>query len=460
MSNLLHELFPDLTPEEIALFESAPVGLLAIDGNIDMSSGLSFDDKRFVDTRHARGSHFRDTFFARLGYKSGVLRPKTKQHLLFIGHVGCGKSSELTHLSAELHAPDLYWVVRTDVNDLLDINDLKYYDVWLAFAKEIIDAINQHNQNQPQQPITIPEAEYGKLRDWLTTLVHEEVDLKELTAHVETAAQLGGMLPYLGGLLAKLTSGIKAGKTYRDILRKELNKTYSEFVSALNTFLAAVNNAVREAKQGQGLLLVVDGLDRLQRADWHEFFVGNVNQLVSVNINAVYTAPMALKASGETPKLFQQIVMPMVKLKNFDTGEDFIPGYQALRRLVLLRANYRAFASAAALDKLIEYSGGHLRDLLSLLSAACIEADDILIDLPAVDWAIKSVATGFRDWLKPKDYVLLKQIDQQPVNHGLEEDMSHLIDRGALLEYNEGSWRQSHPCIRTLAGYKHAQATG
>lgn len=459
MPNLLtpSALF-SLRPGEEASFENAPVKLLDIDRKIDLRSSLAADDERFVDTLAARGEQFRNKFFRNLGYdeRNNDFSPIDNQHLLFIGHIGCGKSTELARLTQQLSGPDKYWVIRADITALLDTNDLKYYEVWLAIAKQVIDSVVDFNKANPDSRINVPEPEYGQLRDWLTTVTREKTELRELTANLETSAQLGGTLPFLGGLLAKLTSSVKAGSTYREIVRSELNKGYSEFIQALNTFLASVTLAIARAGRGRGLLLVIDGLDRLKHDDWRDFFVRNVNQLLSVKTNVVYTAPMALKASGELPSQFKHIVMPMIKLFDITTRTPFPPGYEALRRLVLLRANYRVFSSLADLDKLIEYSGGHLRGLLQLLSYACIEADDEFIDGPTVERAIKSLAGNYRDWLKPEHYRVLFEVDQVPENTGRTDLMTELVDRSALLEYNEGSWRLCHPAIRTLTGYQRA----
>ncbi len=446
-------------PTPDAGLEQAPLKILEISRQIDLQNSLAQDDIRFVNTLEARGNSFRRKFLRSLGYdeQTGDFSPLENQHLLFVGHVGCGKSTELTRLTRELEGPERYWVVRADITELLDPNDLKYYEVWLAFAKQVIGSIVVYNEAHPSAPLPLPEAQYGALRDWLNRVVTEQTQLRELTAQLDTSAQIGGALPFLGALLAKFTSSVKAGSTYREIIRTELNKGYSEFIAALNTFLAAVRHAIQTAHLGRGLLLVIDGLDRLKHDDWRDFFVNNVSQLTSVQAHVVYTAPMALKASGDLPNQFRHIVLPMVKLKDFDQGTPIEAGYKALRHLVLLRANYQAFESQTVLDRLIEYSGGHLRGLLQLLSYACIEADGALIDEAAVEQAIKSLASSYRDWLKPAHYALLRQVDDNPINEGLAEDMSALIDRGALLEYNEGSWRQSHPCIRTLPGYKHAK---
>jgi len=56
-------------------------------------------------------------------------------------------------------------------------------------------------------------------------------------------------------------------------------------------------------------------------------------------------------------------------------------------------------------------------------------------------------------FLKPADYVLLNTIDRHPADGGNDEQAQELLHRLALLQYNDGTWRRSHPVVRTLEGY-------
>jgi hypothetical protein len=51
---------------------------------------------------------------------------------------------------------------------------------------------------------------------------------------------------------------------------------------------------------------------------------------------------------------------------------------------------------------------------------------------------------------------LLKAIDNNPAHSGNDERAQELLHRLALLQYNDGTWRRSHPVVRTLEGYETA----
>ena len=126
-----------------------------------------------------------------------------------------------------------------------------------------------------------------------------------------------------------------------------------------------------------------------------------------------------------------------------------------MRELLLRRADRSLFASDAEIDRLVEFSGGHPRELLRLLKLCCEFADDG-IDAAVVERAIAQLASDYRYFLKPADYALLKAIDTDPAQGGNDEQAQQLLHRLALLQYNDGTWRCSHPVVRTLEGYRIA----
>ena len=49
-------------------------------------------------------------------------------------------------------------------------------------------------------------------------------------------------------------------------------------------------------------------------------------------------------------------------------------------------------------------------------------------------------------------------LHRNPLDVGNDEGIRRLLYVLALLEYNDGTWRRSHPVIRTLEGYRRADA--
>jgi hypothetical protein len=123
-----------------------------------------------------------------------------------------------------------------------------------------------------------------------------------------------------------------------------------------------------------------------------------------------------------------------------------------MRQLLLLRADRCLFASDGDVERLVDFSGGHPRELLRLLKLCCEVADD-RINSAVVSTAINKLASDYRYFLQPDDYPLLRMIDANPAHGGNDKRTQELLHRLALLQYNDGTWRRSHPVVRTLEGY-------
>ena len=115
-----------------------PSRLLEVLQKIEYEEALVDGDPRYVDSREARGS---EKTFTRLARKFGwdplsndFLDPR-KKHILFFGHVGSGKTTELRRYAAQLNASKRFYVVEVDVLNKLDRNNLQYTEVLMAMAE-------------------------------------------------------------------------------------------------------------------------------------------------------------------------------------------------------------------------------------------------------------------------------------------------------------------------------------
>ena len=133
--------------------------------------------------------------------------------------------------------------------------------------------------------------------------------------------------------------------------------------------------------------------------------------------------------------------------------------FVVMRQILAGRIDLAVFQEPASIEKLIEYSGGHPRELLRLLGLACELTDDERISDATLERAADKLADEFRYWLAPDDYAFLAATDHtNGVIEGMDGRSSNLLWRLALLQYNNGSWRLSHPLVRRLAEYKKALA--
>lgn len=431
-----------------------PDNLLEVMARLQYEEALPDGDPRYVETQEARGSEQTLTRLARkFGWDPTPNRffAPTDRHVLFFGHIGSGKTTELRRYMGRFNASRHYYVVEVDVLARLDRNNLQYTEVLMAMAESLLEQLNRDGHR-------ISDAALQPLRDWFAPAVRTRTDSSELSAELKTGLEAGGGIPGLLKLLASFTTTFRTGASHKTEWRQEIRNRYTTLAQAFNDLIRSIEALLKAAGRAERVLFMVDGTDKMRGEDTRAFFVQDAEQLLSIQTLALYTAPLHLKYDGALGgKLDADIVLPMIKLQTKD-GTRWESGWAALRAMLLLRADRRLFEDGAAgdaqIERLIEHCGGHPRELLRLLKLCCEVAIDEHIDAAVVDRAIAQLASEYRRFLRPEDYALLAAIDRDSVHAGNDMRAQDLLLRLALLEYNDGSWRRSHPVVRTLEGYR------
>lgn len=432
-----------------------PNDILEVLQRIEFEEALEPDDPRRVDTRAARGS---EQTLKRLARKFGLMLedgrflPPTQKHVLFFGHVGAGKTTELKFYAGEMAKLGRIFPVEVDSAKLLDRNNLQYADLLMAMAHKLVERLNGVG-------VALTGGAVRDLENWFAEQVRSREELKEFTAEIGAGAEAESGLPFLGKLFAKFNTAFKTNSTYKEELRHVIRNAFAQFAEAFNRLIQQAEAGLRKHYGSDALrvLFVVDGTDKMRGEDTHRFFVDDAELMLTVNALAIYTAPISLKYQGGlVGKLDADVVLPMIKLNHRD-GQPCPEGRKALRDILLKRADRALFESDAEIERLVETCGGHPRELLRLLQLCC-EFADARIDAEVVGRAIAQLAAEYRRMLEPGDYPLLARVDGAEADTGNDDQVRRLLYNLALLEYNDGSWRRSHPVIRTLDGYRRALA--
>lgn len=430
---------------------TVPTSTLEVLQKIEYEEALPAGDVRYVETQAARGS---ERIFTRLARKFGwdptshaFFAPPDK-HVLFFGHIGSGKTTELRRYAQQLNASKRFYVVEVDVLAKLDRNNLQYTEALMAMAESLLDQLVTDGYD-------ISEDNIRPLRDWFVPAVTTKTQSHELSAELKTGIEAGGGLPGLVKLFAGFTSAFKTGASTKTEWRQQIRNRFTTLATAFDTFIRATEAALKQAGRAERVLFLVDGTDKMRGEDTMRFFVEDAEQLLSIRTLAIYTAPLDLKYDGKLGgKLDADMVLPMIKLQERG-GERCEAGWTALTQLLAKRASPSLFASPGNIASLVEHSGGHPRELLRLLKLCCEMADDH-IDTAVVQRAIAQLAADYRYFLKPEDYALLVSVDHVPEQPGNDAAAQQLLHRLALMQYNDGTWRRSHPVVRTLEGYRIA----
>lgn len=431
----------------------------------DAKNNLTYDqplqpgDEKFVDLAPARGEFNLQRLYTQLNVdtEGNLHKPPLKQYILFTGHRGCGKSTELLRIADHLHDPKRYYVVHLDCLETLDINNLKYSDVLLALAAALLKKM------ESEHGILMEQVHLTRLEDWYKDRVITHANLRNMEAELKAGIKTKTGLPWLVELFAELTNKISIGSTYRDELREVVRNNFTEFADSFNQLIRAAEDKIRAQGLGERILFTVDGTDRLDSDDSQRFFIDDIHQLTQIKSMFIYCAPIdLLHANNQLSASFGQIVrVPMLKVRN-QANEAIGENYKVVREMIHCRVPEYLFDSQTTLDYLICYSGGHPRDLLRLLNVAINNREGELIDQLAAERAVKELANDYRRLINSEDYTRLVAVDAAPDSpDDFTDDISNkMLYNLILLEYNNYFWK-SHPVITTLPGYKKAaQATG
>ncbi|MBW4621820.1 MAG: ATP-binding protein [Cyanosarcina radialis HA8281-LM2] len=381
---------------------------------------------------------------------------------LFTGHIGCGKSTELRRLEAELNQEGFH-VVYFQATEDLDMADVDVTDILLSMIRQVSQSL---------------EAVGIRLRPrYFEKLFGEIVDF--LQTPIEFSYQNEFSLPYG---LGKITAKTKDSPQLRSRLRGFLEPRTNGILESINQeILAVANDRLRE--QGKkGLVVIVDDLDRVDprpkpsgKSQPEYLFVDRGEQLRRLNCHVVYTIPLSLIFSNESQALINRLgggsrpeVLPMIPVQCRDKSTSDL-GMRLLRQMVLTRAFPEVPAgeqlalipevvdTPETLDRLCFVSGGHVRTLMGLLYG-CLRDEDPPIPRGCLERVIREHRDGLTMSISATEWQLLQEVVRQQHVSG-EEGHEVLLRSLFVFEYRdeEGRWFNLNPALMETSTYKSWQ---
>lgn len=431
-----------------------PEDIWQVDKYLSYNEPLPVDDPRHVDTEKGRGDFKFSGLLKTLGIKPSdcsLVTPKDRNYILFCGHMGCGKSTELRIFVKKIEKPELFYVVFLDVLKELDPNSLEYVDVLMGLAHKLFDRLVQDG-------IGVDQVHLSNLESWFNQKIITHEKLKDFSTEIKASVSAETGIPFLAKAFASFTSSFKGGSSYKTELRNVIKNNFTQFAESFNSFLRAAEDAVVKQSKGKKILFVVDGTDRLKGEDGEKFFIADAYQLQLIEANFIYCAPIhLLSLDNRLQNRFGYIeTLPMIKVEEKEAiGEPFASGYEVMQELIYQRADKKLFDSEKTVREIIKYSGGCPRDLLKILHYAFLETESEKFDRTSVDKAIKRLSSEYRRFIDTDDYKTLYSIDSLEKRDLNNEKVKLFLLNLVLLEYND-FWRRSHPAVRLLEGYIEA----
>ncbi|WP_026100154.1 P-loop NTPase fold protein [Fortiea contorta] len=418
------------------------------------------DAKYYIDFSSVRGGDI----ISRLKQKITYFQPNEPTCTLFTGHIGCGKSTELIRLKAELEVLGFH-VVYFESSDDLEMTDVDIADVLLAIARRVSQSLDKIILEKSDRLQELLEGAWKVLNSEVTGVKVKVPGVGDfgVTAEKEKFSLALG--------IGEITTKTKSDPTLREKLNQYLAPQKKQLLTAINQEL--LEPAIEKLKQqGQmGLVVIVDNLDRIDnrakswgRPQQEYLFVDQGEFLTKLNCHLVYTMPLSLKFSNDYGMLTQRFpedpkVLPMVPVQ-WPDGSVHAQGMALMQQMVLARAfpdiqaderlNYitEIFDSPAALERLCIMSGGHVRDLLRLVNTWIMEEMQLPLRRETLDQVIRARRNEMILPISDEEWQLLRHVRQRKK---VSDDNGYqkLIRSRFVFEYRDGgeSWFDVNPIL-------------
>lgn len=430
------------------------------------------DRRYYIDFAVVRG----DKVIKALKRVISRLSPNKPTCQLFTGHIGCGKSTELSRLQAELEEEGFH-VVYFQATEDLDYNDVDASDILLAIARQVSASLEESKIQLKPEGF---KAFLQQTVDFLKTPIELSGEVEIAGAKLKASKEKGLEFSLPVGI-GKITATAKNSQQTRSKLRQFLEPQTNKILKLIDEEIISVAQEQLKERGQKGLVVIVDNLDRIpyRQVSYSNkplpeyIFVEKGEQLRKINCHLLYTVPMVLIYANSSSEMEQRLgggiktqMLPMVptKLRN---GEDFYEGMELLRQMVLTRAFpeltpeerngliEEVFDSVETLNRLCRISGGHVRNLLSMLYS-CLQEDDP----PIAAETLESVIRGYRDRLllniDDKEWELLFEVDKTQRVKG-EDEYQTLLASLFVFEYHdkERTWFGLNPLLLETEKYRN-----
>ncbi|MGH3830849.1 MAG: hypothetical protein ACRDRS_10450 [Pseudonocardiaceae bacterium] len=379
---------------------------------------------------------------------------------LLSGPSGSGKTTELSRLRGELERAGYHAAIFDIGSYVNESSPIDVTEFLIALALGAHDTLSGPEAD-PRQGFA------GRLRRLLDRL-KIKVEVPGLSASV---SRDGLEFETLGASVeVELQRELKSSEAVVTELRRKLTyhigQLYEEVAAFLTTLLPVDD-------PGLGSVLIVDGLEKLRGTSENDLavqesiqalFVAHAGKLKFRSHHMIYTVPTYLQFTSPGALPFDARVVPVpvphVRPRPGQAADTVATTLAELREVVSRRLPVDEIFAGKQLDAIIQASGGHLRDLFTLLRQVVNLTLRRSLSPPLrdehVEEAIGLVAHDFLVMTAEQEVFLRGVADGDGTVRPAESQvqlMARLLQSHMLLGHLNGQdWYQVHPLARRALG--------
>ena len=409
----------------------------------------------FVETGKAR-----DSARSQRSRLARILSKKDHSKVLFTGHRGTGKSTELVKFCDDKQ--DEFIFVRLEMQVDYDLRRLTVEHLLLLIVEAVL-------RKADDLKIKIDDQLLEDVHAWFsTTFQKAETKIKSSATAKGGVSAKDSLWGALLGLIAELRLDVQAGVERVRSVETEEKRYLRDLADRCGELISQVELKIFE-KHASYLILIVEDLDKAEIDVAEKIFADSPATFSSLPIRAVFTAPVFLIYSplwAILDRHFMMVNMPMIQVNDRE-GKPYQDGREIIRKIIARRVDIDSCVDEDALSLAIEKTGGILRHLFSVLTAAAeavldaptpSEDQEQRIRVQHVRIGLNELKTNLHRSLGPgmseryrdiEAAQLFKALKDFKTARRAESDRIILIlmQCEALIEYNGETWHRAHPLM-------------
>jgi len=419
----------------------------------------------FRETGEARDEHLE-----RRGVLADYLGAGVPDKILFIGHPGSGKSTELVKFQEEHR--DKWAFVGFSVVKEAQLSQVSV-EALLILVVEVVQ------RTMKEWGCTLDEKTVKSVYEWFAETF--EIREDQLAASLESGGGVDAQSTWWSKLLgvgAYMKADLKAGGSLLHRKVAKDRRRLGELAGRCHMLVREANLAVRKRFEGaREMVLIIEDLDKATIGAAEEVFIENPAPLAELPCRAIFTAPISLISNplaARLDALFRRVQLPMIKVWERN-GKPCEKGIETIKGILYERVE-KGLVEDGAVEEAIKKTGGVLRHFFEVMvtatqkaRGACekgergeerINEGDVRYGLDQLKQKLvrQLGPVGLPKKYDPYEVTVEKMIERlrfarlrelKGKQRQVESDPVNmlLLECHALLEYNGKGWHLVHPLV-------------
>lgn len=377
--------------------------------------------------------------------------------ILFAGHRGCGKSTELVRLEKEIQNDFL--ILRFSVVRELDFLNLNYIELFITLMEKLFEFVTKQSKIKLQKKLL------KNISNWTASKEIEEIKDKYMGIDVNAGASGEFSALTLFKFFIKFRASAKASSSLKETIKRNVEPKLSELISNCNLLINEIKNQLDKINK-KGILLIIEDLDKVDLSTGEDIFYTHSPQLTQLNCHCIYTFPIALlyniRFNTIKNNYDECFCLPMIKVFRKD-NKVFKKGITGIQNIIEKRMDLALFENEKIIEKMIKKSGGCLWDIFRMIKDSADQAIDRGQgkigdeDYKAAYNSLKNdynhtISENKEKGIKVEEYYktlaeCAGDKNKKPPETDILLDLRHNL---TILNYNGDDWSDVHPVVKDI----------